>query len=225
MVVVKNKKISKSKKLGRPTEVNQEKIIKIARTLFAEHGYEAASTRMIAQKADCNVAMIGYYFGSKEGLLDHIIKSYFQEATKVYSYFHEYNEDLSEEFTEFQDPEVRQFCKALYEFSLFAYSHREIHQIIIRDAMSGGKLMLNALAKNEYGVIPLIHKKLRSLVISKKLPLSTDIEMTGITLVSTIINACISSTCLSRVHNIDKIDHVFFHRLSVHQMRHLFKLV
>ena len=223
MTIIK-KKISKVKKLGRPNEVDQEKIIKIARTLFAELGFEAASTRMIAQKADCNVAMIGYYFGSKEGLLDYIIKTYFQEATKVYSNFHEYSEDLSKEFPEFSDLEIRQFCKALYEFSLFAYSHREIHQIIVRDSMSGGKLMLNALAKNEYGVIPLIQKKLRALVESKKLPTHLDIEMTGITLVSAIINACISSTCMSRIHNIEKIDHAFFHRLSVYQMRHLFKI-
>ena len=67
-----------SKKLGRPAEVDKEKLIIVARDLFAEHGYEAASTRMIAFKAGCNVAMIGYYFGSKEGLLDHIVKHYFQ---------------------------------------------------------------------------------------------------------------------------------------------------
>ena len=213
-----------SKKLGRPAEVDKEKLIIVARDLFAEHGYEAASTRMIAFKAGCNVAMIGYYFGSKEGLLDHIVKHYFQEATKIYSNFHEYSEDLSEEFPEFEDPEIRQFCKALCEFGKYAFAHREIHQILIREAMSGGKLLLNAFAKNEYGIVPLIQKRLRSFVEQKKLQANLDIEVTGMSLTSSSIFVCISTVCATKIHKIDKIDDAFFHRFYVHHMRNLFKL-
>ena len=61
------------KKLGRPTEVDKKKILKVARSLFAEYGFSGASTRLIAEKAGCNVAMVGYYFGNKEGLLDQIL--------------------------------------------------------------------------------------------------------------------------------------------------------
>jgi len=36
--------------------------------VFSEHGFDGASTRMISSEAGVNMAMLNYYFGSKEGL-------------------------------------------------------------------------------------------------------------------------------------------------------------
>jgi AcrR family transcriptional regulator len=47
-------------------------IIAAAETLFATKGYDGASVRDIANAADVNVAMISYYFGSKEKLMEAI---------------------------------------------------------------------------------------------------------------------------------------------------------
>jgi AcrR family transcriptional regulator len=47
----------------------QLQIIRATEKLFAEKGYEGTSVRDIAQVAGVNVAMISYYFGSKEKLL------------------------------------------------------------------------------------------------------------------------------------------------------------
>lgn len=44
-------------------------ILNTAEKLFAESGYEGTSVRDIAVKADVNVAMISYYFGSKKELM------------------------------------------------------------------------------------------------------------------------------------------------------------
>lgn len=52
----------------------QLEIIRIAQTMFAKNGFEGTCVRDIAQAADINVAMINYYFGSKENLLETIIK-------------------------------------------------------------------------------------------------------------------------------------------------------
>jgi AcrR family transcriptional regulator len=41
---------------------------------FAEFGYNGASMRAIAREAGVNQAMIAYYFGSKEGLLEAIMR-------------------------------------------------------------------------------------------------------------------------------------------------------
>ena len=210
-----------AKKLGRPTEVDKNKIIKVARSLFAEYGFSGASTRQIAELAGCNVAMIGYYFGNKEGLLDQILDNYFQEAVKVYSSFDQ-ETDLSLEFPEFNDPEIRQFTKALYEFGTYAYAHREIHQIMIRDAMSGGKLMLNALVKNDFGVVPLIHKKIKKFIAEKKLPIDTDISMVGLTMISCVTSSCISNQVATKIHGFEKIDEQFFRRLYIHHVKNLF---
>lgn len=52
----------------------QIEIIEIAEALFGKNSYEGTSIRDIAQAANINVAMVNYYFGSKEGLLETIIK-------------------------------------------------------------------------------------------------------------------------------------------------------
>jgi AcrR family transcriptional regulator len=51
----------------------QLQILNVAEELFAAKGFEGASVRDIAQKAEVNVAMISYYFGSKEKLLQSLI--------------------------------------------------------------------------------------------------------------------------------------------------------
>ncbi|PAW93051.1 hypothetical protein CKK33_05900 [Mucilaginibacter sp. MD40] len=46
----------------------KDHILDAAEKVFAEHGYDGASTRMISGEAGVNMAMLSYYFGSKEGV-------------------------------------------------------------------------------------------------------------------------------------------------------------
>jgi AcrR family transcriptional regulator len=57
------------------TEFNekQTEILQVAERLFAEDGFDGASIRTIAKEANVNIAMISYYFGSKEKLLEALI--------------------------------------------------------------------------------------------------------------------------------------------------------
>ena len=50
----------------------QIQIITVAEKLFADNSFDGTSVRDIAKEADVNVAMISYYFGSKEKLLEAI---------------------------------------------------------------------------------------------------------------------------------------------------------
>lgn len=43
-------------------------LLKVAEELFAIYGLEGTSTRMIAEQSGINLAMINYYFGSKDAL-------------------------------------------------------------------------------------------------------------------------------------------------------------
>ncbi len=56
-------------------ELNEKQIqiLEVAEKLFAENGFDGTSVRHIASEADINVAMISYYFGSKEKLLDALL--------------------------------------------------------------------------------------------------------------------------------------------------------
>jgi AcrR family transcriptional regulator len=57
------------------TEFNdkQLEILQVAERLFAEDGFDGTSIRTIAREANVNIAMISYYFGSKEKLLEALI--------------------------------------------------------------------------------------------------------------------------------------------------------
>ncbi|QDO92678.1 TetR/AcrR family transcriptional regulator [Formosa sediminum] len=51
----------------------QIKILETAERLFAEHGFDGTSVRHISKDAEINIAMISYYFGSKEKLLESLL--------------------------------------------------------------------------------------------------------------------------------------------------------
>jgi AcrR family transcriptional regulator len=51
----------------------QIQILEIAQQLFADNGFDGTSIREISKKANINVAMVSYYFGSKEKLLEDIV--------------------------------------------------------------------------------------------------------------------------------------------------------
>lgn len=52
----------------------KEPILDVAEKLFSELGYEGASTRVIAKEANVNMAMLNYYFGSKDGLYKAVLE-------------------------------------------------------------------------------------------------------------------------------------------------------
>lgn len=57
------------------TDFNEKqiKILQVAEILFAEKGFDGTSIRNISKEAKINIAMISYYFGSKERLLESLI--------------------------------------------------------------------------------------------------------------------------------------------------------
>jgi len=58
----------------------QKQIILTAERLFSEKGYEGTSVRDIADEAGVNIAMISYYFGSKEKLMEALFE---QRTTNI----------------------------------------------------------------------------------------------------------------------------------------------
>src|ERR1700712_5779148 len=48
-------------------------ILASARRAFAEHGYDGAGLRGIAEAAGVTAMMVGRYFGSKEGLFGEVV--------------------------------------------------------------------------------------------------------------------------------------------------------
>ena len=58
-------------------------ILDAADALFGTLGFEAATTREIAEASGANKALIHYHFGGKEGLLDGVLDRYYTRLTGV----------------------------------------------------------------------------------------------------------------------------------------------
>lgn len=52
----------------------EEKIIRAADKIFTQKGYAATRTREIAEEAGTNLALLNYYFGSKEKLFRNVVR-------------------------------------------------------------------------------------------------------------------------------------------------------
>jgi AcrR family transcriptional regulator len=52
----------------------RELLLDKAEALFSEHGFEGTSIRQLAKEANSNIAMISYYFGSKEKLFEALVE-------------------------------------------------------------------------------------------------------------------------------------------------------
>jgi AcrR family transcriptional regulator len=59
----------------RDKEKRQRSLIEAANAVFAEHGYDAATTREVAERAGCSEGLIHRYFGGKRGLLRAVMES------------------------------------------------------------------------------------------------------------------------------------------------------
>jgi AcrR family transcriptional regulator len=57
----------------------KERIRHAAVFLFARRGFAGTGLRELAARAEVNLAMINYFFGSKKGLLKEILDSFFEE--------------------------------------------------------------------------------------------------------------------------------------------------
>ncbi len=71
----------------------QIQILQVAEELFAEKGFDGTSIREIAKKANINIAMVSYYFGSKEKLLEALI--FFRTSDLKMQLENLFTEDLS----------------------------------------------------------------------------------------------------------------------------------
>jgi AcrR family transcriptional regulator len=56
------------------TSETRKKILDVAERLFMEFGYEGTSTRMVTSEAKVNLASVNYHFGSKESLMQAVLR-------------------------------------------------------------------------------------------------------------------------------------------------------
>lgn len=87
----------------------KERILHTAVYLFARYGFAGTGLREITTKAEVNLAMINYFFGSKKGLLKEIINGFFTNYLSIARKELEGSNSLDVKFTRFIDCAVRFF--------------------------------------------------------------------------------------------------------------------
>ena len=100
-------------------------ILKCAERLFAEKGFEVATVREIANDSGVNVAMIYYYFKTKEGLHQEIIEDSFSHL------FSSLKDGIDQE--KGVEEKVYDVIKIYVNF---LYNHKDIHRIFLREAVT-----------------------------------------------------------------------------------------
>ena len=79
----------------------QEGILDAAEEVFASHGYEGATMRAIAKKADVNQALLHYHFQTKDNLYETVVK---RRSTAI----NRYRLELLDQLLVFAGPGLRE---------------------------------------------------------------------------------------------------------------------
>lgn len=100
-------------------------IFEVAERLFAENGYDGTSIRTIAKEANINIAMISYYFGSKEKLLEQLLNYKTADFTQELEYILETSQDYFVKIEEIVTLIIRRVHKnrRVYKIIHFEYSN------------------------------------------------------------------------------------------------------
>ena len=92
-------------------------ILDIAEELIAKKGFEGTSVRDISAKANINVAMISYYFGSKEKMMVNLYQYRVQKTRETFS---EFTQTIKDGKPEKQLKEIINFLvKQLLKYNYF----------------------------------------------------------------------------------------------------------
>lgn len=167
----------------------KEQILEVAEELFAHKGFEGTSIRELSKKAGINIAMISYYFGSKEKLFEALVEyrsSFMHERLTLLN-----NESKEDPMTKIElmieyyvDRMVlhNRFSRILHrELSLQQRSpmHRAIADILLRNLQEIRKIILEG--------------------IRKKIFKNTDAELVIATIIGTITQATSSKEIICKI--------------------------
>lgn len=108
-------KASKAPIKAKDRKASEEKLLQAAEFIFSKHGYQGATTRMIAEKANLNLALINRYFDGKFGLLLKIIEI---KAHECHALEYEAQPSLIEELDCYIEVSLNQFFEGLSLFKI-----------------------------------------------------------------------------------------------------------
>ena len=140
----------------------KENIINAAVELFAEKGFEGTSIRELAAKAGVNVAMVNYYFGSKEKLFEAMVQ---YKASYTKNIIEEILKDNALSEIQKIDKVVEMFVNKTFHNRLF---HRVIHQeLMLLQRENLQDIIINIISPNSIAIKNVIEAGIKKGVFKK----------------------------------------------------------
>ncbi len=189
----------------------KQHIIEAAIDLFAQKGFEGTSIRDLAAKADVNVAMVNYYFGSKDKLFEALVE---MKAGSARGILEELLKDKAMTSIEKIDRIIDSYIERLFHNRKF---HRVLHQeLIMGQRESLQESIANILMPNSNAIKSIIAEG-----IERGQFRQVDVTLTMVSLVGTINQVLLSKKyCLKLLEKADGYspyeDPAFHERVSVH---------
>lgn len=160
----------------------REHIMNTAIELFAEKGFEGTSVRDLAQRADVNVAMVNYYFGSKDKLFEAIVE---YKASYMRGKMDEIEADTTMNELQKIDLIIENYVTKVLSAPSF---HRVLHQeLLINDREAMHESITRIFVRNITTLRRIIEQG-----VKKKLFRNVDPELTMATLIGTINQVMLS---------------------------------
>lgn len=197
---------------GRPTgdrsEAVKQKLLTAARELCIEVGFDAVSTKTIAERAGVNPAMINYYFDGKEGLTQAMLQSVIAPLIAQLE---------SLEYAGVADSvTLEQFMRG---YMMAVAANPWIPQLVIREVLPPNgrfrELFLTELGERAGRLVPALLARERA---AGRLTKERDPQLSAISVVSLTVFPFMAASLLQPILGIDMTDRDLVERLVEHSI-------
>lgn len=183
----------------------------VAIELFAEKGFEGSSIRDLATRADVNVAMVNYYFGSKDKLFEAIVE---YKAAFMRGKMDEIEADTTM-------TEIEKIDLIIENYAAKILSNPSFHRVLHQELLMGGR---DDMHDNIIKVFERNIKTLHNIIqqgVQNKVFNDVDPQLTMASLIGTINQVMLSKAMCTMLMGKDKnfnpyTDTVFMERLIKH---------
>lgn len=186
----------------------KEQILEACEELFAEFGYDATSVRQMAKKAGVNIAMISYYFGSKEQLFTELVE---YRASYLRLKLQDIQKEITDPITQLEQM-VNVYVDRVMSQQRF---HRILHrQISLQNNSELNETILAVLMKNVDEIKKIIEDGTKKKVFRK-----VDTDFVIMTFFGSVAHCANSSALSKKLLHIDKNKHMSEHPELVQRMK------
>lgn len=191
------------------THDKRDYILDVAERLFAEQGFEAISVREISKEADINIAMVSYYFGSKEKLYEEVIQRKLISSDMLNKHLEQYATYTDKLFALVDVYIERFFEQRLFQNIIF-------REMTMNQRTEMSEKITNQIHKNFLLTSEIIQKGIKHKEFKR-----VDIELTVMSVIGIIKMYTNSGTMACRILQIQEISEAFDQKQKNRLRKHL----